>query len=69
MNVDKNTNMTQVEYDLLVSLLFLKQSIENLERHWRPEVPLEVEKPRPYRPHIPSMMKLHSRVVTVTRLK
>lgn len=56
--------MSQEEYELRVSILFLKQAIDNFEKSLGPETPLEVEEKK-YQPYIPPMMRQHSKEVTV----
>lgn len=60
--------MDAVEYELAVSVLFLKQSIENFEQVCKPPIPLEVERKR-HRPWVDPFMRHHSKEVKTYRVE
>lgn len=60
--------MDAVEYELAVSVLLLKQSIDNFERMCQPVAPLEFERKR-HRPWVDPFMRRHSKDVKVYRIE
>jgi hypothetical protein len=60
--------MDAVEYDLAISVLFLKQSIENFEKVCKPPIPCEVEKKR-HRVWVDPFMRKHTNEVKTYRVE
>lgn len=58
--------MDEVEYELRVAMMFLKQAIDEVEKSLSPPVPLIFEKKRT-RPWVDPIFKLHSPEVITKR--